>query len=226
MRILLLAGLIVPTVPLFGVAIRSSGQDSTKNETPLRVAELLDEIVQHRFEDDSGVFGITRLVTPAGHSRLSVNRNPSTLEPTYADADRYGRAYAVLFYRIAHPPGRYRNPPGTAPARESARIPFLISIGSGGHPKWTPGSLMREQRDILPRIKQHAGQKLAHLKQGKEVLLELDHRLVLMRPVKASKSSCLGCHTGAKKGQALGVMVYLIDKAAGQPSNAAGTDGS
>ena len=37
-------------------------------------------------------------------------------------------------------------------------------------------------------------------------------RLVL-RPVLASRDSCLGCHAGAKRGDTLGVMVYAVDKA-------------
>jgi len=36
--------------------------------------------------------------------------------------------------------------------------------------------------------------------------------LVVMRPIRATKPSCLGCHAGAKPGDTLGAMVYTVQK--------------
>jgi hypothetical protein len=86
----LLLQLAIPSVALVGATLASFGQDSTRREVPLKVAELLDEIAHNRFEDESGVFGVGRLIMPAGHDRVGLVRNRGAKEPAYVDADRYG----------------------------------------------------------------------------------------------------------------------------------------
>ena len=68
--------------------------------------------------------------------------------------------------------------------------------------------------------------KLAHLKQGKEAFVDLYQRLILMRPIRASKASCLSCHAGAKKNQTLGVMIYRVEKTPRGPGEAFRKDAS
>ena len=53
---------------------------------------------------------------------------------------------------------------------------------------------------------------LPKLMKGQEQQAEAKEWSVLMRPVLAAKQECLNCHTTAKLGDTLGVMVYAVRK--------------
>ena len=50
------------------------------------------------------------------------------------------------------------------------------------------------------------------LEQGKPAEVETKTRYVFLRPVTASKETCVKCHEGSKPGDCLGVMVYVVNK--------------
>ena len=53
---------------------------------------------------------------------------------------------------------------------------------------------------------------LPKLMKGQEQQAETKDWHILMRPVLAAKQECLDCHTKAKMGDTLGVMVYAVRK--------------
>ena len=51
---------------------------------------------------------------------------------------------------------------------------------------------------------------LPRIKHGDKIDVVAGKWELAIRPVKAADKSCLTCHTGAKKGDTLGAMVYMV----------------
>ena len=67
---------------------------------------------------------------------------------------------------------------------------------------WADKNLTRVVLPSLPALRRGQGQTV-----------DYQNWLVVMRPVRATHASCLGCHARrAKRGDTLGVMVYAVDK--------------
>src|ERR1051325_3616056 len=49
----------------------AGSQSITKADTPLKVAQLLDCVIQPRFQKDAGEFGMERIITLNGHHSIS-----------------------------------------------------------------------------------------------------------------------------------------------------------
>ncbi|MCC2670926.1 MAG: hypothetical protein K0Q72_3397 [Armatimonadetes bacterium] len=184
---------------------------------PEQVADLLDRITQPRFrEDDVEKFGTSRLVTLTEHvsvSRLTdLNAGESAL---LASAHAFNRDYLIGFVRL------------TPPAAIAKRGTNGGSSGGGFQPQYltissrsvnTRSADQRLLRSLARPDEHRASLSDAVLRALPEVQAKGRARTtdgrwsVTMRPVRASKDSCLKCHAGAKRGDILGVMVYAVDQ--------------
>jgi hypothetical protein len=218
------------TVSLFP----SHSQSTTRADPPLKVAQLLDSVIQPRFEKDAGVFGLERLLILNGHRSLHEETNglkpqgKQEIEILKRVTESH-RDYLISFLHCAHVPGKShpRTPgqtdPRPAPSKPEGEIkPSLTPLIWQGEltpyvtlepANQTPEALaaaagkLRERNTGIFKI---ATEALPALKQGKGAEKRLDDWFVAVRPILASKESCLGCHTGAKKGDLLGAVVYTI----------------
>ena len=179
----------------------------------LQVADDLDAIAQARFQDTTlPVFGTNRMGVPViGHS-LAV-RTPAERKRQQRAAI-IGRSYVITFLHCAVVPATApdrRLPPLSALA---VPTPYLTLLTVG--PK-TPLGARYHSRPDGPyfdgpdgRWKGIAMSRLPLLLQGKSAQAVDGDWLVVMRPIRALQKSCLGCHTTAKRGDTLGVMVYGV----------------
>lgn len=200
-----------------------------------QVADALDKIVQPRFQDvTAGQFGMGRLIPVVrGHQGVGFLGNFRASTPAeaalLASADAPRRPYLMGFLHCAHVPGKAVDAP---PVLTAPGLPFE------GAPNPLPPSLPKpylaallfrtfapapDRNDIVARkeadaaaeakyalIQKTATEALPALLQGKAQEKTAQGWLVVMRPVRASQDSCLSCHTGAKRGDTLGVMVYAV----------------
>jgi hypothetical protein len=195
----------------------ASGQSIGKADTPLKVAEVLDCLVQPRFESVQDKFGaMDRLVKVQGHTPVRLAAD-TPLEKKYLRmAGEANRDYFVSFLHVVHvPSSAYRGTggkPEPMPANAYAHyktpedtpsLRFVSAVNRDGYSKWVRISREWEKAavGVLPR-----------LKKGESVNADQADWLLAMRPVKASKQECLGCHTKSKLGDTLGVMVYAVSK--------------
>ena len=189
-------------------------QKSTDVERPLRIAEAIDQVVQARFQDDAGAFGITRLIGPDGHYRVLGGGSRGEEDPLIQKANPLKLPYHVRFLRMAHKPGKYLIAAKNANTPEflASRHSGLISIGTSRDGRWSAGSYPPE---LATESKQKALLNLAQsfvprLARGLGATSEFENWLVMMSPVRATKASCVGCHPGAKRGDTLGAMMYFV----------------
>lgn len=220
---LLMAGSSVLLATTF---LTSQSQSLSRVETPLQVADALDGVMQPRFLNEEAGFGISRIITINGHESVAYFKPRNDHEKRLmARIQAAGRKYTISFLHCAHVPGKYpgfetankKRLPGERVSRVEAQphlTPLLayqpgkaqperISLGSPGiaREEWT--KVQKLAVDAMPR-----------LKKGKDVETNQGDWLIVMRPVTASQDSCLKCHSGAKAGDTLGVMVYSISKTA------------
>jgi len=179
--------------------------------TARRVADALDRIVQPRFQDvTAGEFGMTRLIPVAsGHQAVGSYGDFRTCTPAeaalLAAADAPRHPYVMAFLHCAHVPGRPGARPDGVPRPWLARITsraFALPLG----PEHVQASMERD----AALIQKTATDALPGLRKGRPQEKIAGEWLVVMRPVRASTETCLGCHSGAKRGDTLGVMVYAV----------------
>lgn len=188
---------------------------SASAETPQQVADALDKIVQPRFQDVSaGQFGMTRLIPVAsGHQSVGFYDDFRTSTPAeaalLAAADAPHHPYIMAFLHCTHVsghvPGRFGTRPDGVPRPWLARITsraFALPLS----PEHVQASMERD----MPLIQKTATDALPALREGKSQGKSAGDWLVVMRPVRASTDTCLGCHAGARRGDTLGVMVYAV----------------
>jgi hypothetical protein len=204
-------------------------QNSLGAETPIRIAELLDQIVQEKFQEEAGVFGLSRLPFMDGHTRVyGLNAERKDVDPRLVKANAFNVPYHIRFLRLAHVPGKYvQSLPARMSAKETSKyLPTLVTIGTFDRGRWNaggvpPGFELSAKDDPLLRL---AVKQLPRLKKGLGATAELESWYVSMRPVRALKPSCVGCHQGAKRGDTLGAMLYFI--AASSPNESKGSSES
>src|SRR5216110_2633601 len=98
------------TVTLFP----SHSQSISKADTPLKVALLLDCVIQPRFQKDAGVFGMDRIITLNGHRAISgsligLDKQEKELLQRVTEANR---DFSISFLHCAHVPGKYKTSVG------------------------------------------------------------------------------------------------------------------
>ena len=198
------------------IAIPGLRADTSSDKmTAAQVVELLDGLVQRRFLEDNGKFGLMRLPPPvSGHDTVQYKlhaQDSGEKEVIHAvDASEY--EYLVEFLHCTHVPGRKQYPPAE-PEKAGVKSITLVAAKSASTP-FPPYSFPKERKQFCtdteePIVKQ-ANSVFGRLAKGAAVDTALGTWQVSFRPVRASKQSCLNCHAGAKMGDTLGVMAYAV----------------
>lgn len=200
------------SLPLI-LALASGSQSAppalTSTETPQQVADTLDSIVQPRFQKDAGRFGVDRIFTLDGHGNVQwVDADSRTERQRFAAVKASQRPYIIAFMHCRHQPGAHIDPP-TKPEHVAFTSPKTDALTAVGATQ-TGAERMYEWADksLTPVVLPH----LAALKHGQPAETEYENWVVVMRPVRALHQSCITCHAGTKRGDTLGVMVYVVDK--------------
>ena len=201
-------------------------QRSLGAETPIRIAELLDQVVQEKFQEEAGVFGLSRLPFIDGHNRVyGLTADRKDTDPRLEKANAYNYPYHIRFLRLAHVPGKYvKSIPPRMSGREPTQYPpTLVTVGTFDQGRWRAGSVppgfgLSAKDEPLLRL---ALSQLPRMKKGLGATAEFESWYVAMRPVRALKPSCIGCHQGAKRGETLGAMLYFV---APKPTNLSKAD--
>ena len=227
---------------LLGVTLLSSShsQSIDKPDTPLKVALVLDSITQPRFQDDMKNFGMSRLVrTTGGHLAAGQFLLPTqkdrdllkTVESTHRD-------FAIGFFRCAKVPGTATKGAGgvraaTLPSEQTG-TPSEKSKPNPRTPETNPSDIAgsvfpvcsrlrhlyahqaqtapKEETRLYREMGKAAQSALPSLMKGEGVGQNVGEWLVLVQPVRALKASCLKCHQGAKLGDTLGALTYIVSK--------------
>jgi hypothetical protein len=223
---------------MLGTALVTSSHSQSigKPDTPLKVALVLDCITQPRFQDDLRNFGMSRVLPAAGGhlvaGQLSLN-SPKDRD-LFKSAEESHRDFAIGFFHCAHVPGSLPKAPVSAsvsgdPGKRTAagKRPVLSSEPPGiddaerltcvsarlNHPTGKDHAAAgREWLDLFSAVSKIEKKALPKLMKGQGVDQEMGDWLVVARPVRALKASCLKCHEGAKQGDTLGVLTYIVSK--------------
>lgn len=237
-----LSGLAAGGTLLLGVTFwtSSSSQAVEKPETPLKVARLLDSLTQSRFQDDMTNFGMSRMLPAAGgHLAFGHMLLPTDQDLTrFRLAESAHRDFAIGFFHCAHisgkaakspvftegterPAGRPSLPTAQTAARPAAPSPVLLDPAENvshicdrlAHLYSVSGKgAYTEATKLYRQMGEAAQTALPQLKKGEGVEHDIRGWLIVLRPVRAMKASCLKCHAGAKQGDTLGVMAYIVSK--------------
>ena len=214
-RLLVFGG---PGMLLFTAAgIAAPDRAADKKSSPgAQVIRLLDGFVQRRFEEDNGKLGISRLVPPiSGHDTVwyDLQAKDSGEKEVLRAVQESGYEYLVEFVHCTHVPGRVKNPPEALPDKAQVRGITLIAANSTVAP-FRPYSFGKDRLEFTKSteepIKEKASSVVDRIAKGRSVDTTVSGWQVGFRPVRASKASCLSCHSGAKSGDMLGVMAYAV----------------
>ncbi len=179
-------------------------------QTPQQVAETLDSIVQPRFQQNAGRFGVDRIVQVEGHAPVSwVDPNSPFERRQFAAVQASHRSYVLAFLHCRHKPGAHVDPPAPAdplPSDFKPSVDALLTVG--GTQAGADRAFHWANKALEPLVLPY----LDPLKHGHPVQTDYENWVVVMRPVRALHSSCLTCHAGAQRGDTLGIMVYAVDK--------------
>ena len=194
-----------------GQVLVSSARPTQTLTSAMQVAEALDAYVQPRFEilRDKN-FGAMRIVyrQHAGIVQLKVD-TPEEKE-WIANVNAANRDYAISLLHCAPKPndGNYTVTP------KPQLLYFNQTRLSRDWTNYSPGAKDVAAKNGLDMeaIQKKATTALPKLMAGKELRAKDASWEVLMRPVRAFKQECLSCHTDAKPGATLGVMVYAVRK--------------
>ena len=202
-------GLLVVGCTLGLLAATWAAARSTPNaDTPRQVAENLDRMVQPRFQDNAGRFGVDRVIIGGHDDIYELNAQSAADRGRLRRVKNARRPFVLAFLHCVHKPGK--NVGSRRPESLGTDFtPFLdvLAVGTKTH---DGADKLRDWGDkSLPGL---TIPHLASLKRGGEAETDSGNWLVVMRPVRASSGSCLGCHAGARRGDTLGVMVYAVDK--------------
>ena len=178
-------------------------------KTPQQVAETLDSIVQPRFQKNAGRFGPDRVVHIEGHGHIEWIDASSRFETRQFAAVRTShRSYVIAFLHCRHKPGSHIDPPTPAEPLGDVKPSTDALVAVGATDGGTAKSFEWANKALNPVVLPY----LQTLKQGHPAQTEYENWVVVMRPVRATHQACLNCHTGTKRGDTLGVMVYAVDK--------------
>ena len=193
-----------------GEVLTSKAAPTQSLGSAMQVAEALDSYVQPRFEilRDRN-FGAFRLVyrLHAGIVQLKVDTREE--QKAIANVNAAHRDYTISLLHCAPKPNHayYNGKP---------RLAMLYFNRESVAPPWEtygPGKKIAAEHNLdFEQFEEKAIKALPRLMQGKEVRAGSEAWEVLMRPVVASKQECLSCHTTARTGDTLGVMVYAVGK--------------
>ena len=209
------AALVFGTFAMQPLAGQQRGRN-TRSDSLARVVVLLDGYVQTRFEQDEGKFGLSRLMPPVnGHQTVWYGLPVANeREKEIMEAVRATRLeYLVEFVPCAHKPGNPTIKPIEPDAELEGQGITLVAARSSAAP-FEPYSFSKARQEFRKTtegpIHKEALSKLPRLKKGDTVDTYAAGWYVALRPVRASKTSCLTCHKGANAGDTLGIMLYAV----------------
>ncbi len=175
--------------------------------SPQQVADTLDGIVQPRFQQNAGRFGVDRIVVGGHENIYGLTSTTAAERRKFRAVNAAHRPYVIAFLHCAHKPGQdlVTHTRGEAtlfpPSLQTLSAATATEAGTQKLIGWSEDNL---KKVVLP--------DLTDLRRGDKVDKDFGNWRVSMRPVLASRPACLGCHAGAKKNDTLGVMVYAVDK--------------
>jgi len=177
--------------------------------TPQQVAETLDSIVQPRFQQNAGRFGVDRVFALDGHGNVHWVESDSRAERRrFAVVKASHRPYVIAFLHTAHKPGAHIDP-ATKPEASDQPVPSINALTAVGATQVGADRIYDwANAQLKPVVTAH----LVTLRQGQSAQANYQNWVVVMRPVRALHPGCITCHAGAKRGDTLGVMVYAVDK--------------
>lgn len=199
--------------------------------SPLQVADDLDGIVQPRFQEDAGEFGVSRLMPAVSGHRVGFMGYFDAKTPGERTLlNRAGSArrdYVIAFLHCAHVPGQKagdtRSEAHHGPLNGAGdRYLTTLVVTKDLAPDAPSTSLSRSTFGIRNsgypvgyeklegRLQQAAITNIPGPLHGRAVQTGVDGWTVFLRPVRASADSCVGCHVGSKRGDTLGVMLYAV----------------
>ena len=181
----------------------SRSSDEAKTSPERETAELLDALVQPRFQVTNGKdFGMSRLAPRIkGHGHMGRIEPESEAEKRIlAQVAALGCEYRLGFVHTGYQLSRF-----TAKPTPNATPDFEV-IWRDNQDYYThkTESLTPYKERILPKVDQ--------LERGAKIDTQQGDWQVFLRPVKAEKETCASCHAGVKTSQVMGAMVYLVKK--------------
>ncbi len=197
-----------------GEVLKSPSPPTQALQTPLQVAQTLNSYVQPRFEilRDKN-FGALRIVYRKHAGIVQLKVDTAAEQEKIANVNAAHRDYAISLLHCAEVP----------PYHDFRKEPMLKTLYFNqemfANAQDDPFDRMREQEKKQTGLDSKAVEKkaiaaLPKLRKGQEQYAETKEWGILMRPVLAAKQECLDCHTTAKRGDTLGVMVYAVRKTA------------
>ena len=202
------------------------GQEAKHRSSPKTVADLLDKLVQPRFLQDAGKFGMDRLVI-VGHEDQSDHKDETVYQLEAQNgkektllhaANAAKRDYAIGFLHCAHKPGKFlpkskTNAGSTSESISSGSNFEMLVIREDDQNLYGTSDDFQAEDWTTPNldgINRAVKKNLLRLKQGQAVDVNMKRLFLALRPIRASKDACLSCHHGAKRGDTLGIMVYAV----------------
>lgn len=197
---------IAGTLALFVGALAVQGSRSheeSKTNPERETAELLDSLVQPRFQVTNGKdFGMGRIAPLIkGHGHMGLIEPESEAEKRIlAQVTALGCEYRLGFVHTGYQLSRY-----TGKAVRTNTPDFeTVWRDNADYNAHKNESLAPYKERILPMVGQ--------LERGAKIDTQQAEWQVFLRPVKAEKATCASCHAGVKTGQVMGAMVYLVKK--------------
>jgi len=181
------------------------------------VAKLLDDLIRPRFQEDAGRFGVMR-VDIIGHQNVENGDELTPKEKRLAKTlKRAKRDYVVGFSHLPHSKGvfvrrKHPDPDETTSVSISEGRPFatLYAQVKGRVTETDDPVLHRWEDQHFRTFKAIVKSKIRRLNRGKSQEVTQGDWLVVMKPISADKPACLSCHNGAKRGDTLGAMIYIV----------------
>lgn len=206
--LLALTGGSIPMLLALSLYGQTAPPSPISAETPQQVADTLDSIVQPRFQQNAGRFGVDRVLLEGHDNAYGLAAENAVERRKFRQVNGSHRPYVVAFLHCAHKPGQYLHSKerGDAETKTRSYVQVLATATAtqdGNSRLWDWGDT---------HLSGVARPALTELRQGNGVDKDLGNWCVVMRPVRAWQNSCLGCHAGAKRGDTLGVMIYAVDK--------------
>ena len=191
-------------------------EKSHRSASGSTVILLLDGYIQTRFEQDNDKFGLSRLAPPVnGHNTIGyqLNAADSGEKELIHSINSSGYEYLVEFVHCTHVPGWRVQHDENQNNAVSVRGMTLVAAKSkdslfDAHSTSEARRTFRKNHE--EPIEKQAAVMIAKVAAGKTVDTRVGSWQVAFRSVRASKSSCLGCHIGAKAGDMLGMVAYAV----------------
>ncbi len=177
-------------------------------QTPEQVADHLDRIVQPRFQQNAGRFGIDRVLVGGHDDVYGLDVTTARERANLRLAKQARRPFVVAFLHCVHKPGQPVGAKAIEPLDKDFK-PYVTVLAAAtktqaGTEKLYDWGAAHLERVTVPLVPQ--------LRRGENLEAQEGNWQIVMRPVRALRASCIGCHAGAKRGDTLGVMVYAVDR--------------